>query len=104
MTKRVLSIHAHPDDMEILAGGTLALLARMGHQITIVTMTPGDCGSAERGPDEIAAVRRNEAAHAAEVIGAEYFCAEFRDFSFFVDRRRNVYRRPSLKPSYAKSR
>jgi len=39
---RVLSIHAHPDDAEILAGGTLALLAGRGHHITIATMTPGD--------------------------------------------------------------
>jgi LmbE family N-acetylglucosaminyl deacetylase len=41
----ILSIHAHPDDAEILAGGTLALLADLGHQITIATFTPGDCGS-----------------------------------------------------------
>ena len=46
---RILFIHAHPDDVEILAGGTVALLATQGHDITIATMTPGDCGARERG-------------------------------------------------------
>src|SRR5690242_16416257 len=82
---RVLAIHAHPDDVEILAGGTLALLAERGHSVTIATMTPGDCGSAELGPEEIAAVRRKEAAASARLIGAEYVCVEFRDLAIFND-------------------
>ncbi len=57
----ILFIHAHPDDAEILAGGTLALLAQAGHNITIVSMTAGDCGTTEHGPDEIAAIRRSGA-------------------------------------------
>ncbi len=85
MTQHILAIHAHPDDVEILAGGTLALLAQRGHRITIVTMTPGDCGSAELEPDEIAAIRREEAAASARLIGAEYRCAEFRDLAIFSD-------------------
>jgi len=82
---RVLFVHAHPDDAEILAGGTLALLARSGNQVTIATMTPGDCGSDSLGPDEIAAIRKREAATAAALIGASYLCAEFRDLSIFND-------------------
>jgi LmbE family N-acetylglucosaminyl deacetylase len=66
---RILAIHAHPDDIEIFAGGTLALLAGRGHQITMATMTPGDCGSIEQGPDETAAIRRREAATSAALIG-----------------------------------
>src|SRR6266481_1600124 len=80
-----LSIHAHPDDSEILAGGTLARLAALKHRITIVTMTPGDCGSADHPSEEIAAIRRQEAAAAAAVIGASYRCAEFRDLAIFND-------------------
>lgn len=82
---RIACIHAHPDDAEILAGGTLALLVRLGHQITIVTMTAGDCGSAEFGPEEIAAIRKAEAAESAASIGAEYRCAGFRDLAIFSD-------------------
>lgn len=81
----ILAIHAHPDDVEILAGGTLALLANQGHAITVVSMTPGDCGSHEHSADEIAAIRREEASRAAAVIGATYRCAEFRDLAIFSD-------------------
>ena len=81
----VLAIHAHPDDAEFLAGGTLALLAGRGHEITIATLTPGDCGSAELGPAEISAVRRREAANAAALIGANYVCIEMRDLAIFND-------------------
>lgn len=84
---RILAIHAHPDDVEILAGGTLALLAGRGHEITIATMTPGDCGTAEYAAEEIAAIRRAEAASAAALIGARYLCAEFRDLAVFNDDR-----------------
>jgi LmbE family N-acetylglucosaminyl deacetylase len=80
---RIVSIHAHPDDAELLAGGTLALLSETGHSITIVSMTPGDCGSARHALDQIAAIRRKEAATAAKLIGAEYRCAEFRDLAIF---------------------
>jgi N-acetylglucosamine malate deacetylase 1 len=82
---RILAIHAHPDDVEILAGGTLALLADAGHELTIATFTPGDCGSHELGPEEIAAVRRHEAAAAAARVGARYCCLEFRDLAIFQD-------------------
>lgn len=82
---RILAIHAHPDDVEFQCAGTLALLARQGHSITIVTMTPGDCGSQELGPEAIAAIRRQEARHSAELIGAEYACLEFRDLSIVID-------------------
>jgi LmbE family N-acetylglucosaminyl deacetylase len=81
----ILAIHAHPDDVEILAGGTLAHLAGAGHRVLIVSLTPGDCGSRDRSPEEIAAVRRKEAAAAARHIGAEYRCAEFRDLAVFND-------------------
>jgi LmbE family N-acetylglucosaminyl deacetylase len=81
----ILAIHAHPDDVEILAGGTVALLAAAGHRVILVTLTPGDCGSSEQGADEIAAIRRQEAANSARRIGAEYRCAEFRDLAVFND-------------------
>jgi LmbE family N-acetylglucosaminyl deacetylase len=82
---RILAVHAHPDDIEILAGGTLSHLIDRGHHATIVTMTPGDCGTAEYPAEEIAAIRRNEAAKAAQMIGADYMCAEFRDMAIFND-------------------
>jgi LmbE family N-acetylglucosaminyl deacetylase len=77
--KVVLSLLAHPDDAEILCAGTLIRLADRGWEIHIATMTPGDCGSASLIPDQIAAVRRQEAQSAAAQLGAEYHCLEERD-------------------------
>jgi N-acetylglucosamine malate deacetylase 1 len=82
---RIICFHAHPDDAEILAGGTLALLAGLGQQITIVTMTAGDCGSALEGPEKMATIRKAEAAASAALIGAEYRWAGFRDLAIFND-------------------
>lgn len=82
---RIVSIHAHPDDAEILAGGTLARLSALGHHITIVTLGAGDCGSAVHAPDEIAAIRKAEAAAAAALIHADYRWGGFRDLAIFSD-------------------
>jgi LmbE family N-acetylglucosaminyl deacetylase len=89
---RIVCIHAHPDDAEILAGGTLALLSEAGHSIAIISMTPGDCGSACHAPEQASTIRRKEAAEAATLIGAGYRCAEFRDLAIFNtdDSRRRV--------------
>ena len=58
---RVLALHAHPDDVEFQCAGTLILLREAVVQVTIATMTPGDCGSAEHDAEAISAIRREEA-------------------------------------------
>jgi len=80
-TPRILAIHAHPDDVEFLCAGTLALLKKAGCPITIATMTAGDLGSAELPPPKIAEKRRGEAKAAADLLGAGYLCLEFGDLS-----------------------
>lgn len=89
---RILAIHAHPDDIELQCAGTLALLQRKGCPVVLVTMTAGDCGSAELGPQEIASIRRAEAQQSASLLGAEYMCGEFPDLAFDVcpENRRRV--------------
>jgi LmbE family N-acetylglucosaminyl deacetylase len=83
-----LSILAHPDDAEFLCAGTLIRLAREhGWRVHIATMTPGDCGSAEHGPEEISRIRRGEGAAAAALIGARYHCLEERDLLVFFQER-----------------
>ena len=82
---KILAIHAHPDDIELQCAGTLIRLKQKGCSISLATMTPGDCGSAELAPDEIAEVRRMEAVRSAELIGADYTCLEFRDLSIVHD-------------------
>jgi LmbE family N-acetylglucosaminyl deacetylase len=89
----ILAFHAHPDDIETLGAGTLALLAANGHRITLATMTGGDCGSTDTSLEETARIRRAEAAAAAKMIGADYHCAGVPDLGVFNDdatRRRTV--------------
>ncbi len=90
MNTVALAILAHPDDAEFLCAGTLTRLRKeRGWSIHIATMTPGDCGSAEHTPEEIANIRRGEGAAAAEAIGAVYHCLEERDL-------RVIYNEPAL--------
>jgi LmbE family N-acetylglucosaminyl deacetylase len=69
---RVLAIGAHPDDIEILCSGTLALCAQRGDEVFIAIATNGDVGSGEPDavPEEIARIRHAEAKASAGVIGA----------------------------------
>lgn len=60
----VLAMAAHPDDVELCAGGTMCLLARQGYRTGIVDFTRGELGS--RGTPER---RMEEARAAAEVLG-----------------------------------
>jgi len=82
---RILAVHAHPDDVEFLCAGTLALLAKEGHEIHIATLSNGDLGSVDVPPDELAEVRKGEARESASMIGATYTCLDFRDFRILVD-------------------
>ena len=60
----VLALAAHPDDVELCAGGTMCLLAQQGYGVGIVDFTKGQLGS--RGSPE---QRREEAERASEIIG-----------------------------------
>ncbi len=84
-----LAFMAHPDDAEIHCGGTLIRLAELGWQIHVATATAGDCGSATLAPEEIARIRRGEAAAAARLIGATYHCLEERDVNVVFDQPTN---------------
>lgn len=69
---RVLGVGAHPDDLEILCGGTLARYVREGHEVVMCHATKGDRGSFEYSSEEVARIRHEEAARAASVAGAEH--------------------------------
>jgi LmbE family N-acetylglucosaminyl deacetylase len=82
----VLAIVSHPDDAEFLCAGTLALLKQKGWVVQMATMTAGDCGTRDLSPDKISAIRKAEAAKAAEIIGAEYHCLDLKDLFILYDR------------------
>jgi bacillithiol biosynthesis deacetylase BshB1 len=60
----VLALAAHPDDVELCAGGTMCLLAQQGYDVGIIDFTKGELGS--RGTPEL---RMKEAERAAAIIG-----------------------------------
>jgi LmbE family N-acetylglucosaminyl deacetylase len=62
----LIAVGAHPDDVEIACGGTLARLARKGYKVGIVDLTDGEPTPLSPGPD----VRLAEAERAAEILGA----------------------------------
>ncbi len=85
MEQTILAIHAHPDDIEFLAAGTLAGLSRRGERVILASMTAGDCGAIAQDPEEISQIRVREAASAAELVGARYYCLGFKDMAIFSD-------------------
>ena len=84
-TLRILAIGAHPDDLEILCGGTLARFAELGHAVFMVHMMNGDKGHMSMDPKELAEIRSREAEAAAAVIGAESIDLGFPDGTLFSD-------------------
>jgi N-acetylglucosamine malate deacetylase 1 len=62
----VIAVGAHPDDVEISCGGTLARLVRQGYRVGIIDLTDGEPTPASPGPE----VRLAEARQAAQTLGA----------------------------------
>ena len=60
----VLAIAAHPDDVELLCGGTLIKAASQGHATGVLDLSRGEMGT--RGSPEL---RAQEAQRAASVMG-----------------------------------
>ncbi len=80
---RVLAVGAHPDDLEILCGGTLAKYARAGHHVTMAVATNGELGSPTLPKAEISEIRRQEAAASAALIGADFIWIDYPDGNLF---------------------
>ncbi len=66
-TLDVIAVGAHPDDVEIAVGGTLASMVRRGLRVGIVDLTDGEPTPLSPGPE----VRLEEARNAAEVLGVQ---------------------------------
>jgi LmbE family N-acetylglucosaminyl deacetylase len=74
--KRVMSIHAHPDDQEFTVGGTLAKWARAGCEIVTVCLTRGGAGSNKYTPldmtrEALVSIREDEQREACRILGVK---------------------------------
>lgn len=63
----VIAVGAHPDDVEIGCGGTLARLVEQGHRVGVIDLTDGEPTPLSPGPD----VRLAESRAAAEALGVQ---------------------------------
>jgi len=63
----VIAVGAHPDDVEIGCGGTLAKLVTQGYRVGIVDLTDGEPTPGSPSPE----VRLEEASRAAEILGVQ---------------------------------
>ncbi|MCK4726078.1 MAG: PIG-L family deacetylase, partial [Anaerolineales bacterium] len=71
----ILAFFAHPDDETMLAGGTLALLARNGASVHYLCATRGEGGELGEPPlctlEDLGAVRTRELKCAVRVLGGK---------------------------------
>ncbi len=72
-TKRVLVVAAHPDDAEFTSGGTIALWASQGCEISYAICTDGSKGGRDQETPgaTLASTRRKEQLVAARVVGVK---------------------------------
>lgn len=71
---RAVVVAPHPDDEVLGVGGTLALLAAAGVQVTVVAASDGEAShphSPTTAPTELARIRRAEQRHALTRLGLE---------------------------------
>jgi len=78
--KVILSVAAHGDDAEFMAGGTLAKLVDEGHDLYLLIATDNDRGSHRLSAQELKDIARPEAEGSAKVLGAkDIFMLSYRD-------------------------
>lgn len=69
---RVLMIGAHPDDCDILSGGTALRYARAGHAVKFLALCNGCGGHQSMAPDDLARRRQLETQAVARLAGIDY--------------------------------
>jgi LmbE family N-acetylglucosaminyl deacetylase len=77
--KCILAIGAHPDDLEIQCGGTLAHFVKRGTVVCMAIATNGSAGHMLITPKKLAQIRRQEAEMSAAKIGANLFWPGYDD-------------------------
>ncbi|GAB4139992.1 MAG: hypothetical protein Tsb009_09160 [Planctomycetaceae bacterium] len=75
----ILAFGAHPDDCDIVAGGTAALFRSFGHRVKFVSVTNGESGHHKLSGEELVRIRKQEAQAAGSIIGVEYDVLDYPD-------------------------
>lgn len=82
-----MAVHAHPDDESSKGAAMMAKYVRDGAHVLVVTCTGGERGdllnpSVDLGGRQIAEVRRDEMARAAQILGVQHVWLGFEDSGF----------------------
>ncbi len=85
MKMKILAIGAHPDDLEILAGGTLLKYHDLGYEINLLIVTDGSAGHEQIIPEKLRKIRYDEAKKTAEFLKAGFFWLGIRDEFIFAN-------------------
>jgi bacillithiol biosynthesis deacetylase BshB1 len=64
---RIMAVGAHPDDVELSCGGSVAKLVSLGHEVGIVDLTCGEMGSSGSEKTRIA-----ESMRSARILGVSW--------------------------------
>ncbi len=83
---KAFAVAAHPDDIELMMGGTLALLAHAGYETHYMNIANGSMGTVSETRETIVAERTEEARAAATTLGAIFHKPLVDDLDIFYDR------------------
>ncbi len=91
---RIICFGAHPDDCEIIAGGTAALWSDAGHHVKFVSTTNGDIGHWQQAGGPLAQRRLAEVQAAARILGNEVDVLDIHDGEILptLENRRTITR------------
>ena len=81
----IIVIGAHPDDADVVAGGTAIKFAQLGHNVLFVSVTNGDAGHFNQGGGALAKIRRAEAEEAGRRFGVTYKVLDNHDGELLPD-------------------
>lgn len=81
----VMAVGAHPDDIELMAAGTLLLCKEAGAQIHAWSFSDGRYGSVDMGAEETARLRVEEARASAALAGAVFHHPITEDQSIYYE-------------------
>lgn len=69
--KKIVCVGGHPDDPESGCGGTLAKLAKAGHDVTIIYLTTGEAGIEGKSHARAHDIRKQEVINACHILKAK---------------------------------
>lgn len=81
----IIVIGGHPDDADLLTGGTAIKFSQLGHKVLFVSVTNGDAGHFNTGGGALAKIRRNEAHEAGKRFGVSYHVMDNHDGELTAD-------------------